>query len=177
LVACLVVITHILGVFIFQIQLIMKCTNSISYFILINGEPHGRITPTRGILQGDLLSPYLFILYAKAISSMLQKAERMGSFTGVPIARGHVCLNYLFFANDSRVFCEESLVEWSHVQHILDSYEKASGQRLNKEKTSIFFIISLNTKAEITSQILYVSGLKATQCATRQTMLENSKEL
>jgi hypothetical protein len=44
----------------------------------------------------------------------------------------------------------------------LDSYEKASWQRLNKEKTSIFF--SPNTKAEITSQILSVSGLKATQC-------------
>jgi hypothetical protein len=66
-------------------QLIMKCISSVSFSILINGEPHGRITPTRGICQGDHLSPYLFILYAEALSSMLQKVERMGSLTGVPI--------------------------------------------------------------------------------------------
>jgi hypothetical protein len=53
-------------------------------------------------------------------------------------------------------------LEWSYLQHILDRYEKASEQRLNKEKTSISF--SPNMKAEITSQILSVSGLKATQC-------------
>jgi len=53
------------------LQLIMKCISLVSYSILINGEPHGRITPTRGICQGDPLSLYLFIFYAKALSSML----------------------------------------------------------------------------------------------------------
>jgi hypothetical protein len=69
------------------IQLIMKCIRFISYSILINGESHGRITPTRGIRQGAPLSPYLFILCAEALSSMLQKAKKMGNLTRVPIAK------------------------------------------------------------------------------------------
>jgi len=78
----------------------------------------------------------------------------MGSLTGVPIARGRIRFNHLFFADDILVFCKVSLLEWSYLQHILDRYQKVSGQRLNKEKTSIFF--SPNTKAEITSQIFFL---------------------
>ena len=36
---------------------IMECIKSITYSILVNGEPKGHILPTRGIRQGDPLSP------------------------------------------------------------------------------------------------------------------------
>ena len=38
------------------IKLTMLCVSSISYSILVNGEPKGRIIPSRGIRQGDSLS-------------------------------------------------------------------------------------------------------------------------
>jgi hypothetical protein len=44
--------------------------------------------------------------------------------------------------------------------NVLGSYEQASGQRLNKEKTSIFF--SQNTVEGTRQQILQASGVQAT---------------
>lgn len=43
--------------------------------------------------------------------------------------------------------------------HILDLYESASSQFLNKENTSIFF--SSNTPTDIRTNIIHTSGVKA----------------
>ena len=56
------------------VRLAMETIHTTSYSILINGEPKGYITPSRGIKQGDPLSPYLFLLCAKSLSSFIRKA-------------------------------------------------------------------------------------------------------
>ena len=56
------------------VDLAMEMVCTTTYSILINGEPKGFITPSRGIHQGDPLSLYLFLLCAGGLSSMLLKA-------------------------------------------------------------------------------------------------------
>jgi hypothetical protein len=60
------------------ISLIMVCVRTVRYSILINGSPQGLISPSRGLRQGDPLSPYLFLLCAEGLSSLISSAERMG---------------------------------------------------------------------------------------------------
>ena len=139
----------------------MECVYSVSYSILVNGQPVGNIKPSWGIRQGDPLSPYMFLLCVEALSSILTKAEKKKVKTGVPTSKKDPRLSHLFFADDNLIFCKANSVEWRRLTKLLEKYEVASGQKLNKEKTSIFF--SRNTSPEKKLEISQLSGLQATQ--------------
>lgn len=109
------------------IHLMMSCARTVSYSILINGQPQGHIVPMHGIRQGDPLSPYFFILCAEAMSSMMNQAEREGGITGIPITRGGTSINHLLFADDSLLFCRANLRDRDRIQDLLSCYEAASG--------------------------------------------------
>ncbi|XP_030970164.1 uncharacterized protein LOC126728195 [Quercus robur] len=70
---------------------------------------------------------------------------------GVKICRGGPRLSHLFFANDSLIFCKATLKECDELQRLLAVYEKASGQQLNRTKTSLFF--SSNTSRDVQEEI------------------------
>ena len=83
------------------INLIMKCISTVSYRIKVNGELTDEIVPSRGLRQGDPLSPYLFLICAEGFSSLLNAAEMEGKIRGVSICESAPTITHLLFADDS----------------------------------------------------------------------------
>ena len=54
------------------------CLSSTSFAILVNGNAKGWIKASRGLRQGDLLSPFLFTLVVDVLSRMIFRAEERG---------------------------------------------------------------------------------------------------
>ena len=128
------------------ISLSMMCVKSVSFSVLINGEPKGRIISTRDLWQGDPISPYLFLLCAEGLSTMLRREASMGKIKGILVCRGAPHILHLFFVDNCIIFCKTTREEGNRVIKILEDYESNSGQNLNKEKTLLFF--SKNTSRE-----------------------------
>ena len=129
------------------INLMMMCVRTISYSVLLNRKPIGYIKPSRGIREGDPLSPYLFLLCAEGLSALLRKAERDRKISGVSVCRGGPKISHLLFFDDSLLFCCASSAECHRLMEVLAMYERASGQMVNKEKTALFF--SKNTPEQV----------------------------
>ena len=60
-------------------------------------------------------------------------------------------VTHLFFADDNLLFCWARLTELEVIQGILEVYEQASRQQINRGKTTLFFskAIAEETKEEI----------------------------
>lgn len=118
---------------------IMECVSSVSYSFLINGSAQGCVAPSRGIRQGDPLSPYLFILCSEVLSGLCLNAQGQGTMQGVKVARRSPSLNHLFFADDTMFFCKSDQETCKTLASILERYEIASGQSINLQKSAITF--------------------------------------
>jgi len=85
------------------IKLVMACVTSVRYSVWFNNFEMGIFSPTRGLRQGDLLSPYLFLMVAEGLSCMIKKAEERGELEGVKVCRGAPTISHLLFADDSLI--------------------------------------------------------------------------
>ncbi|XP_042990763.1 uncharacterized protein LOC122317788 [Carya illinoinensis] len=80
-------------------------------------------------------------------------------------------INHLFFADDNLLFYKANPLEWNRLIHLLEVYENASGQRLNKDKNSIYF--SKNTNQEVKGIIVQIAEAKVAELIDQDTKAWN----
>ena len=140
---------------------IMGCIQSVSYSILVNGEPKGHIIPSRGIQRGDPLSSYLFLLCSEGLNGLIQHAVDGGQIEGFSLCRSSPKISHLFFADDSLLFCRAWVGDVGSIQALLNLYEKVSSQKINSAKTTLFFSKNvLNPTKETIKNLLGVAEIK-----------------
>ena len=108
------------------VKRILDCISSVSFSFKLNGSIFGDLKPLRGLRQGDLVSPYLFLICAEAFSSLLSRAAELKEIHGVRVCRGAPVIFHLFFADDIIIFATASMQECSKIAEIIDIYERAS---------------------------------------------------
>ncbi|KAL2248543.1 UNVERIFIED_CONTAM: putative ribonuclease H protein [Sesamum indicum] len=117
------------------INMIKKLIENCWFSILINGEGVGFFKSTRGLRQGDPLSPTLFVIAAECLSRgldwLFQQQPRMNFF-----ARSSKNISHLAFADDIIIFSKGTRKDLKTLMEFLRHYELISGQRINKEKSS-----------------------------------------
>jgi hypothetical protein len=121
------------------VTMVMRLVTSVSFSVLFNGVPREEFRPTRGIRQGDPISPYLFLLAAEGLSCLLKNHDQSSALNGVQVASTAPAVNHLLFADDSLLFFKANAEGAREVKEALAKYCNASGQRINTDKSSIFF--------------------------------------
>ncbi|XP_011622918.1 uncharacterized protein LOC105420558 [Amborella trichopoda] len=125
---------------------IQGCLSSAHFVVLVNGNANEFFRASRGILQGDLLSPFLLTLVAKAFSKMLQGAVDGGFIQGLPAWPNGIVLSHLQYADDALLFMKAINENIQNVWLFLKLYELISGARINRKKSKIIGINCLSSE-------------------------------
>uniref|UniRef100_A0A2N9HJ77 Reverse transcriptase domain-containing protein n=1 Tax=Fagus sylvatica TaxID=28930 RepID=A0A2N9HJ77_FAGSY len=126
------------------VDLVLECVTTSSFSILVNGGQLENFKPSRGIRQGDPLSPYLFILCMEYLSLKILEVCDNNSWKAIKASRSGPSFSHLFFANDL-LLCVEASSDCCHtITRILEDFCIHSGQKVNLSKSKVFFSPNVN---------------------------------
>ena len=116
------------------------CITTVRFSVLINGSLAGFFGSSRGLRQGDLLSPLLFLLVMEVLSRLLRRTEEgdfLRGFQASPNARGGLHISHLLFADDTILFCDASREQLLYIRMVLIFFEAITGLRVNVSKSEL----------------------------------------
>ncbi|XP_026399356.1 uncharacterized protein LOC113295223 [Papaver somniferum] len=139
-------------------HLINQCVSTVSFSVMLNGVPGDQFWPTRGLIQGDPLYPYLFIFCMDVLSKNLMYAEAKNLIKGIKVTQNAPTVSHLFFADDCLIFTKANPKEVRVLNSILEKFSKASGQAINFDKSAMAF--SKKTENQTKHAITQILNIK-----------------
>ncbi|GAU37371.1 hypothetical protein TSUD_277450 [Trifolium subterraneum] len=120
---------------------IMECVTTATASVLVNGSPTDEFGFERGLRQGDLLSPFLFLLAAEGLHVMMSALVSNRLFT--PFGFGPqnlVSVSHLQFADDTLLVGVQSWANVRTLKAVLILFQSISGLKVNFNKSMLFGI-------------------------------------
>ncbi|XP_012857145.1 PREDICTED: uncharacterized protein LOC105976424 [Erythranthe guttata] len=119
-------------------DLLYRSFSNIWYSILITGESYGHFKSSRGVRQGDPLSPLLFIIAQEILTLNIKRLEDQERSKKYKVRRGSLHISHLFYADDMLLFTNGSKKSVTRLRHMLKKYEDSSGQLINLDKSGFY---------------------------------------
>lgn len=144
-----------------------------NFSILLNGTPTSTFIVTRGLRQGDPLSPFLFIIAAEGIGRYFKKELRERKIKGFRLWGNNISVTHQQFVKDIMIFCKVSLREVKMVKEILEVFMEALRTEINKGKSNTFIF---NSPETIKTHLTRILGFRKGELPTKYlgTMLDLS---
>ncbi|XP_058751966.1 uncharacterized mitochondrial protein AtMg01250-like [Vicia villosa] len=121
--------------------------------VLVNGSPTKEFKVSKGLRQGDPLSPFLFVLVVEGLTGLVKNSMLSGDFQGFAFSE-NCKVDILQFADDTLLVGEGS---WKHVwamRAVLRAFELVSGLGINYHKSKLIGINSNPHFLEVVSLFL-----------------------
>jgi hypothetical protein len=139
------------------VNLIKACIDKPWIAPLVNGWPANYFQDSRGIRQGCLLSPFMYILMADSLSRKLIAERNVGEISGIRPAKGTDPINHALFVDDSLLLGGSSLRIARAFNEIIQNFCCISGALVNKRKSVVY---GWNTNEQTISRIAHILGFK-----------------
>ena len=113
------------------IDMIWRLISNVWFSVLINGAPQGFFKSSRGLCQGDPISPGLFVISAEVLSRLLNSLLLCKGFKPFKVRPGCPSITHLAYADDVIIFSSGLKRSIRLVMNVLHSYVSISGQKVN----------------------------------------------
>ena len=132
------------------------CISTASFSVLVNGSPTGFFPSSRGLRQGDPLSPYLFVIGMETLSRLLNRANVGNYFSGTKFVDGRgeeMVISHLLYADDTLLFCKADKDELKFISWTLMWFKAVSGLKINLNKSEIIPIGTVANMEELALEL------------------------
>ena len=128
---------------------------------MVNGGKSECFRPSRGLRQGDPLSPYLFILGQEVLSRLIEHELKLRNVAGIKTSISGPTISHVMYADDVVLFSKAFSKDAESLVKSLEKYCRWSGQSINRNKSGVYFSKHTHSHAwRSIKSILQVKSLK-----------------
>ncbi|WMV39051.1 hypothetical protein MTR67_032436 [Solanum verrucosum] len=134
-------LTKVLRIYGFSERIIDMVVMLISknwYSVIMNGQTFGFFQSSRGLKQGDPLSPALFIIAAEVLARNFNHLFKDQKYKDFGLPKWSPVINHLSYADDTILFCSGQSYSMKKMMKVVRDYEHVSGQMVNLDKSFVY---------------------------------------